>query len=125
MFRNQKGILSTFDCVLIKLLEKLVLDTVRLFSYKIKEAGKDAKMDKTIIKDAFRNVPATVRDLRLRRLQIQSRYFLDLQMIFGAKRAIYALQGGGEHRQDARQCRVGYATRLHIESPVRWTNGEL
>jgi hypothetical protein len=60
MFRNQKGILSTFDCLLSKLLEKLVLVTVRLFSYKIKEAVRDAKMVQTDIKDAFKNVPATM-----------------------------------------------------------------
>ncbi len=43
------------------------------FSYTLTKAGKGARIDKTDVKDAFKNVPAKIDDLRLQGFQILDR----------------------------------------------------
>ncbi len=68
--------------------ERVVMDTARSFSYKLLKAGKNARLDKTDVKDAFKNVPAKTGDLRLQGFMVEDRYFIELRMIFGAKTAL-------------------------------------
>jgi hypothetical protein len=48
------------------------LDTARLFSYTLLEAGKDAQLDKTDAKDAFKNVPARTDDVAKKTAQFEN-----------------------------------------------------
>jgi hypothetical protein len=68
--------------------ERVVMDTARSFSYKILRAGKSARLDKTDVKDAFKNVPAKTEELRLQGFMVENRYFIELRMIFGARTAL-------------------------------------
>jgi hypothetical protein len=68
--------------------ERVVMDTARSFSYKLLRAGKNARLDKTDVKDAFKNVPAKTGDLRLQGFMVEDRYFIELRMIFGARTAM-------------------------------------
>jgi hypothetical protein len=68
--------------------EKVVMDTARSFSYKILKAGKFARLDKTDVKDAFKNVPARTDELNLQGFMVENRYFIELRMIFGARTAL-------------------------------------
>ncbi len=68
--------------------EKVVMDTARSFSYKILRAGKFARLDKTDVKDAFKNVPARTDELSLQGFMVENRYFIELRMIFGARTAL-------------------------------------
>jgi hypothetical protein len=45
--------------------ERVSMDTARSFSYELLRAGKNARMDKYDVKDAFKNVPARTDELRL------------------------------------------------------------
>jgi hypothetical protein len=71
-----------------KRVERVVMDTARSFSYKILRAGKSARLDKTDVKDAFKNVPAKTEELRLQGFMVENRYFVELRMIFGARTAL-------------------------------------
>jgi hypothetical protein len=68
--------------------EKVVMDTARSFSYKILRAGKSARLDKTDVKDAFKNMPAKTEELNLQGFMVENRYFTELRMIFGARTAL-------------------------------------
>jgi hypothetical protein len=68
--------------------ERVVMDTARSFSYKLLRAGKNARLDKTDVKDAFKNVPARIEDLNLQGFMVEDRYFIELRMIFGACTAL-------------------------------------
>jgi hypothetical protein len=68
--------------------ERVHMDTAKTFSYTILRAGKGARLDKTDVKDAFKNVPARIEDLRLHGFKVLDRYFMELRMIFGARTAL-------------------------------------
>ena len=68
--------------------ERVVMDTARSFSYALLEAGMGARMDKTDVKDAFKNVPARLEDLRLQGFKVFGKFFVELRMIFGASTAL-------------------------------------
>jgi hypothetical protein len=68
--------------------EKVFMDSARSFSYKVLRAGKSARLDKTDVKDAFKNIPAKSDELRLQGFMVENRYFVELRMIFGAKTAL-------------------------------------
>jgi hypothetical protein len=64
------------------------MDTARSFRYKLLQAGRYARLDKTDVKDAFKNVPAKTEELRLQGFMVKNRYFVELRMIFGARTAL-------------------------------------
>ncbi len=68
--------------------ERVSMDTARSFSYALLRAGKNARMDKSDVKDAFKNVPARIEELRLQGFKVENRFFVELRMIFGAKTAL-------------------------------------
>jgi hypothetical protein len=80
--------LSFNNNVEIRRVEKVVMDSARSFSYKILRAGKSARLDKTDVKDAFKNIPAKTKELRLQGFMVEDRYFVELRMIFGAHTAL-------------------------------------
>jgi ribosomal protein L12E/L44/L45/RPP1/RPP2 len=48
-----------------------------LFSYALLEAGKNAHIEKTDVKDVFRNVPANIDELRLQDFKVEDRFFIE------------------------------------------------
>jgi hypothetical protein len=68
--------------------ERVVMDNARTFSYILLEAGKNARIDKTDVKNAFKNVPAKIKDLNLQGFMLNGRFFVELRMIFGACTAL-------------------------------------
>ncbi len=68
--------------------ERVSMDTARSFSYALLRAGKNARMDKSDVKDAFKNVPARIDELRLQGFKVENRFFVELRMIFGARTAL-------------------------------------
>jgi hypothetical protein len=46
------------------LVEKVMMDTARLFTNALLEAGKNTSTNKIDVKDAFKNVPARIDELR-------------------------------------------------------------
>jgi hypothetical protein len=62
--------------------------SARCFSYSIVEAGKNAKFCKFDQKDAYKNVPAKIEDLRLQGFECLGKYFVETRQIFGAKTAV-------------------------------------
>jgi hypothetical protein len=68
--------------------ERVTMDNARTFSYTLLEAGKNARIDKTDVKNAFKNVPAKIDDLNLQGFMLNGRFFIELRMIFGACTAL-------------------------------------
>jgi hypothetical protein len=68
--------------------ERIVMGTARSFSYTLLEAGKNVRIDKTDVRNAFKNVPAKIEDLRLQGFMINNRFFIELRMIFSASTAL-------------------------------------
>jgi hypothetical protein len=68
--------------------ERGVMDTAKSFSYKLLRAGKNARLVKTDVKDAFKNMPARIKDLNLQGFMVEDRFFIELRMIFGACTAL-------------------------------------
>jgi hypothetical protein len=68
--------------------ERVTMDNARTFSFTLLEAGKDARVDKTDVKNAFKNVPARIKDLNLQGFKLNDRFFIELRMIFGACKAL-------------------------------------
>lgn len=66
-------------------LEKLKMSSAKLFGYSIMKCGKDAKMYKFDMKDAYKNIPAKIADLRLQGFSWLNRFFVENCQIFGAK----------------------------------------
>jgi hypothetical protein len=64
------------------------MDTARSFSYRILRTGKFARLDKTDVKDAYKNMPAKTDGLSLQGSMVENRYFMELRMIFGARTAL-------------------------------------
>ena len=75
------------DNICIDAMEKVVMSSAKKFSESVLEAGKGALMTKTDKKDAYKNVPCNLKDLRLQGLQWGGRYFVELYQIFGSKAA--------------------------------------
>jgi hypothetical protein len=63
------------------------MDTARSFGYGILRAGKFARLGKTDVKDAFKNMPAKTDELSLQGFMVENRYFMELRVIFGARTA--------------------------------------
>jgi hypothetical protein len=71
-------------------LEKVVMSSARLFGYSVIDCGKDAKMWKFDMVDAYKCIPATTADLRLQGFTWLGRYFVELKKVFGSKEAVSA-----------------------------------
>lgn len=69
-------------------LEKVTMTSARQFSYSILLAGKDSVMSKYDQKDAYKNVPAPISDLRLQGFSWLGKFFIETQQIFGARTAV-------------------------------------
>jgi hypothetical protein len=80
--------LSFNDNVDRRRVERVVMDSARSFSYKILRAGKSARLDKTDVKDAFKNIPAETEELQLQGFMVEDRYFVELRIIFDARTAL-------------------------------------
>jgi hypothetical protein len=72
--------------------ERLVVDIARSLSYTLLEAGRNARIDNTDVKDAFKNIPAKTDDLQLKGFMVEGKFFIELRMIFGACTALTCLQ---------------------------------
>jgi hypothetical protein len=57
--------------------EKVTMDNAKTFSHTLLEAGKDARIDKTDVKNAFKNMPARIKDLNLQGFMLNGRFLLN------------------------------------------------
>ncbi len=68
-------------------LEKIHMSSAREVGYLIRKCGKNALMSKSDLKDAYKNLYAKIKDLRLQGFKWLNKFFIDLTQIFGAKSA--------------------------------------
>ena len=76
------------DNVNIFSLEKVYMSNAKKFGYSVCDAGKDSKMSKYDLVDAYKNVPAPIFDLRLQGFSWLGKFFVETRQIFGAKTAV-------------------------------------
>ncbi len=69
-------------------LEKIKMSLARNFGYSIIEAGSGCIIAKPNIVDAYKNVPAKIKDLRYQGFSWLGKYFVELRQMFGAKGAV-------------------------------------
>ena len=69
-------------------MEKVYMSSPQKFSYSVLEAGKNGLMTKFDMKDAYKNVPCRIEDLRLQGFEWCGKYFVELAQIFGAKSSV-------------------------------------
>jgi hypothetical protein len=69
-------------------LEKVRMSSARLFAYKVMEAGPGSIMAKSDIVDAYKNIPACSKDLRLQGFSWEGKFFIELRQMFGACSAV-------------------------------------
>jgi hypothetical protein len=88
--------------------ERVMMDNARTFSYTLLEAGKNARIDKTDVKNAFKNVPAKIEDLNLQGFMLNGRFFIELRMIFGACTALanYDILGNTVEKMAVAESRI-------------------
>ena len=67
-------------------MERVYMSSAQKFSYSVIKAGKGGIMTKFDMKDAYKNVPCNIEDLRLQ--EWCGKYFAELSQIFGAKSAV-------------------------------------
>ena len=79
---------SLNDNIKEECLEKIIMSSAKQFSKSILEAGKGAKMSKFDLKNAYKNVPAKLEDLRIQGIEWGGRYFIETTQMFGAKTAV-------------------------------------
>jgi len=65
-------------------LEKVYMCTAQQFSFSVVEAGVNAVMSKFDLSDAYKCIPAALKDLRLQGFKWLNRLFFETRMIFGA-----------------------------------------
>ena len=71
-------------------LEKVVMSTARQVGYTIVACGRGARMWKYDLRDAYKNVPARRADFRLQGFRWLGMYFVETQLIFGARTSVAA-----------------------------------
>jgi len=76
------------DNVNIKAMEKVKMSSARSFGYTLKNCGFDAVFSKFDLKDAYKNIPAPIEDLRLQGFKWLNKYFIETKQIFGARTAV-------------------------------------
>jgi hypothetical protein len=64
--------------------EKVHMSSARQFGYALREAGKDATISKFDMKDAYKNIPAKLDELRLQGFIWLGKFFMELKQTFGA-----------------------------------------
>jgi hypothetical protein len=70
------------------LLEKVTMATALDFGFTLIDCGKNAIFSKFDAKDAYKNVPAPISDLRLQGFFWLGKYFFEKKQIFGASSAV-------------------------------------
>ena len=80
--------LSFNDNIDKNLLEKVKMSSARNFGYSIKKCGKNAVFSKFDFRDAYKNMPAPLKDLRLQGFKWFGKFFIELMQIFGAITAV-------------------------------------
>jgi hypothetical protein len=80
---------SSFNCNVDKLrIPKTYQSSARLFGQTLLKVGPGAIMSKMDMRDAFKLVPARIRDLRLQGFSWLGAYFIDTQQIFGGSPSV-------------------------------------
>jgi hypothetical protein len=69
-------------------LEKVFMCSAKCFSHSIMDCGKQAWMAKLDMKDAYKNVPCKVSDLRLQGFVWLNKFFTETRQIFGARTSV-------------------------------------
>ena len=69
-------------------MEKVFMSSPQKFSYSVLVAGKNSLMTKFDMKDAYKNVPCALSDLRLQGFEWCGKYFAETAQIFGAVSAV-------------------------------------
>jgi len=67
---------------------RLTMSSARQFGQSVLTAGKGALMSKIDMKDAFKLIPAAIKDLRLQGFKWLGAYFIETQQIFGAATSV-------------------------------------
>jgi hypothetical protein len=73
-----------------ELVMKVTMPSAAQFGQSVLAAGPGARMTKLDMKDAYKLVPAKVRDFRLQGIEWQGRLFIDTEQIIGAVMAAMA-----------------------------------
>jgi hypothetical protein len=78
--------------------KSVVTDTARTFSEALLEAGTNPRIDRTDVKDIFKNVLAKIEYLQLQGFKVD--FFVELHMIFRCLHSPGALQRSRQHGRD-------------------------
>ncbi len=76
------------DAIDSNAMEKVHMTSAREFGFAIMKCGKNAVMSKFDQKDAYKNIPARLDELRLQGFKWLGKFFIELSQIFGAKSAV-------------------------------------
>ena len=88
-------------------LEKVHMTTARSFGYEVVQRGRNARMWKYDLKDAYKNVPARTQDLRCQGFTWLGKHFIESQQVFGAKSAVAAFDKLGHTLLDIAAAQSG------------------
>ena len=69
-------------------LERLHMSSAKLFGFILKKCGRNATFSKTDLKDAYKNMPAKLKELYLQGFFWLDKYFVENAQIFGARSAV-------------------------------------
>jgi hypothetical protein len=72
------------DSVKLCDVEKVHMSSARQFGYALREAGRNATISKFDMKDAYKNIPAKLDELRLQGFIWLGKFFVELKQTFGA-----------------------------------------
>jgi len=78
------------DAVNSDQLQKVYMSTAKGFGYTVVDCGKNARMWKFDLSDAYKNLPAKIDDLRLQGFRWLQAFFVETQQAFGARTAVAA-----------------------------------
>ena len=76
------------DNIIENSMEKVKMSSARSFGYTLKKCGKCATLSKFDMRDAYKNVPCSLHDLRLQGFKWLEKYFYETAQMFGAKSAV-------------------------------------
>ena len=99
---------SLNDNVIPNSLEKIKMTSAKQFGYAILRAGKNATMLKFDKADAYKNVPAKIKDLNIQGFCWGNRYFVETRQMFGAKASVqnYDLLGNSSRAIVLTDCKI-------------------
>jgi len=81
-------------------MEKVKMSSAKEFGFIVKKCGRFAVMSKSDLKDAYKNIFAKLKDLRLQAFEFGGKYFIDLTQIFGARPAVCNFDQSGHTVKD-------------------------